>query len=88
MNRMNTRQIIPCPCYDEATRTDCPRRCGGCQVGCPDWALYLEKRSELYKKRDIESAVNQAIVGVKFDRAAKRQKDRMMKQRAKRRRQL
>lgn len=88
MQDYRTRQVIPCPCFDELTRTDCPRRACGCQLTCKEWALYLEKRDELYKKREVETAVNKAMVGIKFDRSAKRLRDQMMKQRSKRRAQL
>lgn len=43
------------PCYDTKTKTDCPRRCAGCSVNCPEWAKYLKKRDELYRHRAIEN---------------------------------
>lgn len=46
------------PCYDRKTKTDCPRRCGGCQVDCPEWKAYCEERQKIYDKRAIESDVH------------------------------
>lgn len=50
---------IESPCFDRKTKTDCPRRCAGCSVDCPEWNKYLKERDELYKKRKIESAANE-----------------------------
>lgn len=40
---------------------DCPRRCPGCAVTCPDWAEYLKRREEEYKSRADRVRVKDAI---------------------------
>lgn len=42
------------PCYNKQTKTDCPRRCAGCAINCPDWAEYVKKRAERYKAEAAE----------------------------------
>ena len=59
--RPGTRKIKN-PCYDPETKTDCPRRCGGCQLTCPEWKAYTEERDEEYRHRTIEFYAN-AIIG-------------------------
>lgn len=49
------------PCYDVKTKTDCPRRCGGCQINCPEWKAYEVKREELYRQRRIDFQANSVI---------------------------
>lgn len=41
----------PSPCFDEATRTSCSRRCAGCSAECPEWAAYVEQRNQEYAER-------------------------------------
>lgn len=43
------------PCFNEETRTDCPKRCAGCAVNCPEWAKYVEERNEEYRRRKIQT---------------------------------
>ena len=45
---MFDRKLSPLesPCYDPKTKTDCPRRCAGCSVDCPDWAEHVAKRED------------------------------------------
>lgn len=43
------------PCYDVERKIDCPRRCAGCSVECPDWAKYVAERDADYDKRLAES---------------------------------
>lgn len=45
------------PCFNEETRTDCPKRCAGCAVNCPEWAAYVKERDAEYERRKIESDV-------------------------------
>lgn len=59
------------PCYDTKTKTDCPRRCGGCQLNCPEWKAYEVKRAELYRKRTVQYQANSVIEENKFDAHAK-----------------
>ena len=49
------------PCYNEETKTDCPRRHAGCAVGCPDWAKYSEEKQELYKQRVEDNNIRYTI---------------------------
>lgn len=39
------------PCYDEVTRTDCPKRTADCAKDCPKWAEHVKKREEIYEAR-------------------------------------
>lgn len=43
--------MIPNPCYDPVTKTDCPHRKQGCATKCPYWADYVEERDADYKER-------------------------------------
>lgn len=56
------------PCYDSETKTDCPRRCGGCQVDCPEWKEYEAKRAELYRQRAVQYRANSIIKDIKYER--------------------
>lgn len=62
------------PCFDEKTKTDCPRRHGGCALNCPEWAAYEKERAESYKKRAYELDADRAIIGNAVDRKSARQK--------------
>lgn len=42
------------PCYNEETKTDCPRRAKGCFAGCPDWQKYRDERAKRYIRMAIE----------------------------------
>lgn len=55
------------PCYDRATKTSCPDRCGGCQLNCPKWKAYEVKRDELYRKRLIQYQANSVIGEARHD---------------------
>ena len=55
------------PCFDEKTKTDCPRRHA-------DWAKYEKERAESYKKRVYERDADRAIIGNAADRKSARQK--------------
>lgn len=67
-------QNLSCPCYNEATKTDCPRRHGGCAIDCKDWDEYVKRRNEEYRKRFAESGANSAIVESNINHMAKRQR--------------
>ena len=58
------------PCYDNKTKTDCPRRCAGCASNCPDWAAYVEERDRRYKKHLVEAYGNPAGVVQPYARRA------------------
>lgn len=57
------------PCFDEQTRTDCPRRAVGCREGCEAWKAYraaheVEKQKEArdkaayYEARDFAEGLD------------------------------
>lgn len=50
------------PCYNDTTKTDCPRRARGCAVDCPEWAKYREQKESVYADRkktmDFYTGVN------------------------------
>ena len=39
------------PCYNAATKTDCPERTLNCKSYCQDWKDYEKARDEEYEKR-------------------------------------
>lgn len=39
------------PCYDEETKTDCPKRAAGCAAHCDRWLEYTVERNKDYRKR-------------------------------------
>lgn len=57
------------PCYNKATKTDCPKRCTGCHINCPQWAIYVDRRDEEYKKRKPTAIGEQMITDVSFARS-------------------
>ena len=46
---MRINFTLPSPCVRE-----CPRRKGGCQIGCKEWAEYVALRDEQYARQDAE----------------------------------
>lgn len=55
------------PCYDRSTDTDCPNRCGGCQLKCEKWAAYVIERDKVYEQRKIEFLANSVIGETRCD---------------------
>jgi hypothetical protein len=49
------------PCYNRQTKTDCPDRCGGCQLACEKWKAYVVERDKAYEKRMVEFYANAAM---------------------------
>lgn len=49
------------PCFNEETRTDCPKRKGGCAVDCPEWAAYVKERDAEYKRRQEQAEIDRII---------------------------
>ena len=49
------------PCYDVATRTDCPDREVGCAVECPRWAKYVEERDKMYQERRLDNDIKSTL---------------------------
>lgn len=49
------------PCYNEQTKTDCPRRHAGCAVDCPEWARYFAEKEERYKQRVEDNEIRYAM---------------------------
>lgn len=43
------------PCYNEATKTDCPDRHSGCGATCEKWAAYVVKRDAEYIQRQTDA---------------------------------
>lgn len=39
------------PCYDPATKTDCPDRSPNCAITCPKWAKYKKAKNKEYNER-------------------------------------
>ena len=64
------------PCYDEATKTDCPRRYVGCKAGCEAWhkwlAVHAEEQEEIRRGEeeynDIEGCMVEQTKRVNQDR--------------------
>jgi hypothetical protein len=65
---------VPSPCYDELTKTDCPRRHSGCAINCPEWAEYEKQREEEYRRRARELEADRSLIGNAASRASARQK--------------
>lgn len=63
------------PCYNKATKTDCPKRHCGCSTDCPDWAKYEKERDEMYERQAVESKAKEIAVDIYFQRQAWLQKD-------------
>ena len=57
------------PCYNESTKTDCPKRVAGCHVNCPEWAIYIDKRNEEYERRKIINTGEHMIADINYNRA-------------------
>jgi hypothetical protein len=57
------------PCFDTTTRTDCPRRCVGCKIDCPDWeewlAIHEEEKAKIREMKAIEEAADGFLIGQK-----------------------
>ena len=51
---MSERRVIPCPCYDKSTGTDCKFREMGCHSTCKLWKEYEELRDLEYERREKE----------------------------------
>ena len=60
------------PCYNKQTKTDCPRRCAGCAINCPDWAEYVKERDARYKAEAAER--EQQSLQVEGDRRRRKSK--------------
>lgn len=49
------------PCFDEATRTDCPKRHVGCRADCPEWQawekVHAEETEAIRNKREAYDRV-------------------------------
>lgn len=46
------------PCYNQETKTDCPRRYIGCSAECEAWHEYLIAKAEEAEERRKRNAVN------------------------------
>lgn len=63
---------IESPCYNRETKTDCPRRCAGCAVDCPDWAAHVSERDKVYKDRKIQRDVGSVMYESRHSKIDKR----------------
>lgn len=54
------------PCYNERTRTDCPRRVVGCKGQCEAWktyqAIHDAEREEIRRRKKTESDATEFAV--------------------------
>ena len=59
--------MTPHPCFDEKTRTDCPRRYVGCKADCARWQEWLivhaEEKAEIQRKKHHDNDVNTFLMG-------------------------
>ena len=46
------------PCFDQKTKTDCPKRHPGCGATCSEWKEYEESKKAVYENRMIQSSMN------------------------------
>lgn len=67
------------PCYDETTKTSCPKRCAGCSINCEEWAKYTEERSERYKDNLEKSYVRSSVYGTRYNHKPSYRKERARK---------
>ena len=65
---------MKCPCYDELTKTDCPRRKAGCAINCPEWAEYVEARNKAYEENIRAGDVDAVLTTLDFKRELRRRK--------------
>lgn len=60
------------PCYDEATKTDCPDRCSGCHASCKAYLDY-ESQHRLELKESFAERYQSGQVAdigrIRYDRA-------------------
>ena len=63
----NDRGNLESPCYDRETKTDCPDRCGGCQIKCERWQAYVVERQKVYDKRLSDFHANAVICESSYD---------------------
>lgn len=85
MSRPGWQSNLKNPCYDTETKTDCPKRCGGCQFNCSEWAEYVEKRDKEYEKQRAQNEIDHAIDDLSFKRGEECLKYKMRMARIKRR---
>ena len=50
------------PCFDPATKIDCPDRAPGCSVKCPKWAKYKKEKNKEYEERRKQSEYNSMLI--------------------------
>jgi hypothetical protein len=71
--------MVKSPCYDEVTKTGCPRRCAGCSVNCSDWAAYVKDRDAQYKKKLEEAKIKRAVHDTRYCHTGQYRRDRARK---------
>lgn len=50
-----SRLVPKPPCFDESTRTDCPKRKVSCRSECEEWQQYERDRMIFYKEHKLDS---------------------------------
>lgn len=59
------------PCYNKATKTDCPKRSVGCGENCPEWKKYVESRDKAYIERALVANANRTLTDGHLQRIKK-----------------
>lgn len=75
------------PCYNRATKTDCPNRHCGCASDCSKWAEYVLERNKEYQRRRRIADARDAVIDSRSVKTARWyrniMKDRLYKSRRK-----
>lgn len=55
------------PCFNEQTRTDCPRRYVGCRDECEDWRkwerIHAQETKQIKRRKECERAYMEVSAG-------------------------
>lgn len=54
---------VPCPCYDNATSTDCPQRHVNCHAECDKWQDYLARKNAEIERRRVAEQPHKDVRG-------------------------
>lgn len=74
------------PCYDKATRTDCPKRHVGCKTDCPEWEKWLAIHESENRRIMEAKSVGQAADGFLVERKKRTRQDSLRRSERKNRR--
>lgn len=64
------------PCYDPATKIDCPDRAPNCATTCPKWAKYKKAKHKEYEERKKKSVYDSMLIDDRKQRRIDRYKRR------------